>query len=77
MPAPALAIIGQGASWAITQNGRPLPRRFYSRDTAHMGLIAQERRLAAPLIIPCLCCGDNFKSTGKANRLCPTCKRDL
>ena len=77
MPAPELAIIGQGASWAITQDGRQLPRRFYGHDAAHMGLIAQERRLAAVLIIPCLCCRESFKSTGKANRLCPTCKRDL
>ena len=74
MPAAAFDIRGSGDNWAILQNGRPLPQRYGNLDKAHLGLRALRRRLETTLAVPCLCCGASFKSTGKANRLCQTCK---
>lgn len=71
-----LQIRGSGESWVILQNGRPLPQRYQRHDAAQLGLRALERRLEPTLSIPCLCCGENFPSTGKANRLCKACKEN-
>ena len=76
MPSPALDICGSGHSFTIVQDGRPLPRHFTNRNAAWLALLAHQRRIAPTQTSACLCCDNPFTSTGKANRLCPKCKKD-
>ena len=71
-----LSIAGKGLSNWIAQGGHTVAGPYTSHGNAIAALPGVQARLRPVTITPCLCCGDQFKSTGKGNRLCPSCKRD-
>lgn len=71
-----LQIAGKGLSNWIVQGTRTVAGPFTSHGNAIAALPGVQARLRPVTITPCLCCGDHFKSIGKGNRLCPSCKRD-
>lgn len=71
-----LQVIGKGLSNWIAQGGRTVAGPYTSHGNAVAALPGVSARLRPVTIRPCLCCGTHFKSMGKANRLCPTCRRD-
>lgn len=71
-----LSIAGKGLSNWIVQGTRTVAGPFTSHGNAIAALPGVAARLRPATITPCLCCRAHFKSTGKANRLCPSCRRD-
>lgn len=71
-----LSIAGKGLSNWIAQGGHTVAGPYTSHGNAIAALPGVQARLRPVTITPCLCCGDHFKSTGKGNRLCPSCTRE-
>lgn len=71
-----LQIAGKGVSNWIVLGTRKVAGPFTSHGNAVAALPGVQSRLLPITIRPCICCGVHFKSMGKANRLCPSCKRD-
>lgn len=71
-----LHITGNGLSNWIVHAGRTVAGPFTSHGNAIAALPGVAARLRPVTVQPCLCCGDHFKSIGKGNRLCHSCKRD-
>ena len=69
-------IIGKNVWFQVQIAGRILPQRFTSYGNAIAALPGITARARPVTITPCLCCGDPFRSTGKGNRLCPSCRKD-
>jgi hypothetical protein len=69
-------IIGKNIWFQVQVADRVLPQRFTSYGNAVAALPGITARLRPMTITPCLCCRAQFKSTGPANRLCPSCRRD-
>lgn len=71
-----LQIIGKGLANYIAQGGRTVAGPYTSHGNAIAALPGVAARLAPVTIRCCLHCRESFNSTGKGNRLCPTCRRD-
>lgn len=71
-----LQIIGKGLSNWIAQGTRTVAGPYTSHGNAIAALPGVAARLRPVTIARCLRCGDPFKSMGKGNRLCLTCRRD-
>ena len=71
----ALDIRGSGSSWAIMRGKAQIAGPYWGEHLAIAALRGVERRLHTTTR-PCLCCNQPFASTGKAHRMCKTCRKD-
>lgn len=71
-----LSIIGKGLSNWIARGRQPIAGPYTSHQNAVAALRGVEARLKPVRVTACLCCRNHFKSTGRGNRLCPSCRRD-
>jgi tRNA(Ile2) C34 agmatinyltransferase TiaS len=71
-----LQIIGSGTSFALKRGDQVVAGPYTSHGNATAALRGVEARLQPVTICRCLGCGQQFKSRGRGNRLCSTCRRD-
>ncbi len=69
-----LDIRGSGSAFVLISGGLPLPKRYDSHKAAVAAERGVLRRLQLTALQSCLSCGQGFRSTGRGNRLCGSCR---
>lgn len=67
-------VIGSGTSWSVTLGGEIVAGPYSTFHAADLGAASLDRK-AKTKVRACLRCGDNFRSEGAHNRMCPYCRK--